>query len=326
VIVPCYNEAEGIDHCLQQLKASFIDGELNRFEFVFVDDHSADETPFKLLQAVGADTRIKMIRLSAQSGSHVACRAGLQHASGDVAVFMDADLQEGVALIFRALEAWREGYDVVYSIAEQRDRGGWIGQLEARLFYALLRRISQRGLLEDFRASAQLVDRKVIDFYCAYAPRRHNFTIWIAKHRFYSTYLFYMPSARKIGQSKWTFSKKLILAIDSLSDAGPAFILIWLVVGSILLLFGTLVAISGPVWFTSAVAGAAAAPRLGVLLGWTTLLAGLVLLALGTIGMYVWRIYEEMRNGPEYTVQWRKNVDSSVSNARLSVGLRRSSL
>jgi polyisoprenyl-phosphate glycosyltransferase len=281
------------------------------YEFVFVDDHSTDTTPDKLLEVGESVKNLKVIRLGSNSGSHVACRAGLNYCDGDVAVFLTADLQEGPELIPGMLRLWNEGIDVVSTIAEKRDRESFLSNAFAKLYYFLVKHTGDLGYVRDVRASPRLLDRKVIERYCSYAPRDVNMGLWILQQKFHMDYLGYIPNPRRHGVSKWSFMKRLELAKNTLLEITPAYLVSWSWVGATFIGIGVLQCLRMIVgeWSIGGVGGLAAL---------VLIVGGAILLGQGAIGTYMWRIYSDLRHGPEYNVQWSLNV----TDRRLAPGAR----
>jgi dolichol-phosphate mannosyltransferase len=312
LIIPCYNEAEGIADTVNQLLQTLKDDDRQSYEFVFVDDHSTDATPEILVAAAQSNSRVKVVRLGANCGSHVACRAGLAHCRGDVAVFLTADLQEGAELLERVLDEWRKGADVVCTVAESRARGSLMSEAFARLYYFLVSHTQRLQHLEDPRAHPRLMDRKAIDHYCRHAPRKHNLSTWVMQQQFQMAFVRYLPNERQFGRSKWTFAKRVALAVNTLLDLTPVLLTGWLFVGALLAglgLFVGLAAMTLYLWKASPVGLAA----LGAII---LFVAGLVLMGIGGLGVYVWRIYDGLRHGPEYAVQWTVNIPLSPPDSQ----------
>lgn len=304
IVMPCYNEAEGIQRTIETLAQQLPDTPRQRYEFVVVDDHSTDATPEILSRAARSEARLKVLRLGANCGSHVACRAGLEHCRGNVALFLTADLQEGPELVERVVAPWREGADVVCTIAESRVRGSLMSEAFARLYYFLVSRTQRLQHLEDPRAHPRLMDRKAIDHYCQHAPRNHNLSTWVMQQQFQMAFVRYQPNERRSGTSKWTFKKRLVLAINTLVDLTPWLLTGWWMLGTVMTGLGILGALG------AAALWAAGDVPVGLLVMVATLffVGGLVLMAIGVLGFYIWRIYDELRQGPEYTVQWSINL------------------
>jgi dolichol-phosphate mannosyltransferase len=312
IIIPCYNEEAGIERAIEVLRHELVDDESVNYEFIFIDDHSTDRTADRILALAEMIPNLKLVQLGSNCGSHVACRAGLDHCTGDVAIFLTADLQEGPDLALRLIETWRHGAEIVCTVAEGRDRGSLLSNAAAGLFYFFARRFDRLKHVEDPRAIPRLLGRKAIDHYCRFAPRNHNMVVWLLQQRFSLAYVHYTPAPRHHGHSKWTLHKRIQLAVNTYLDITTAFLTGWLPLGIALGVLGV-IAILGAV-LHALVAGAMSRADLALsLVGVVSLGTGLVLAALGMIGMYIWRIYDELRNGPEYTVQRLVNLQAGAA-------------
>jgi polyisoprenyl-phosphate glycosyltransferase len=320
IIVPCYNEEAGIERTIEDLRHELVDDETVSYEFILIDDHSTDRTSERILPLAELVPSLKLVQLGSNCGSHVACRAGLDHCTGDVAIFLTADLQEGPDLALRLINTWRHGAEIVCTVAEGRDRGGLLSNAAAGLFYFFTRRFDRLKHVENPKAIPRLLGRKAIDRYCRFAPRNHNMTVWLLQQRFKLAYVYYTPVPRLHGHSKWTLHKRIQLAVNTYLDITTAFLTGWLPLGIALGVLGVL-AILGAAVHALAARVMSLADLALFLSGAVGLGTGLVLAALGTIGTYIWRIYDELRNGPEYTVQRLVNLEpeqrSRTSSARL---------
>src|ERR1039458_195575 len=114
-VIPVYNEGSGIHLLVRRLKESLDTLDIS-WEVVLVDDHSSDKSPAVLREVCASNAGFRYIRLSRNSGSHIAILAGLEHSRGDCAVFMAADLQDPPELIPKMLDLWRQGYKTVWEI------------------------------------------------------------------------------------------------------------------------------------------------------------------------------------------------------------------
>ena len=321
VIVPCYREQLGIRNTVDTLLRILQPTERERYEFIFVDDHSDDDTPQILRDVCRRHQSVRAVRLGTNCGSGVSIRVGLEACAGDVAVVLMADLQEGPELVPTLLEKWREGADVVYSIPVSRERGSLFSNAAASLFYALIRRLGSLKPHQDYSAGTRLMDRKAIDYYCRYAPRGHNRSLWMQQQPFSAVYVPYNPPPRQFGKSKWTLRKKIKLAIDSILDVTPSFLTGWVVLGAVLLALGVFGWGALLVRLLLSPATLRETPDLlsvMLLVGASaTGVGGLLSMAAGSLGAYLWRIYAGLRNGPEYTVQWKANFGDDDPPSRL---------
>jgi dolichol-phosphate mannosyltransferase len=321
IVVPCYNEAAGLEETLGALATSFVDTPHETYEFVLVDDHSTDATPAILASACEREARVKMLRLGANVGSHIAYGAGLRACTGDVAALLTADLQEGPELIGPALEAWRRGADVVCAVAEGRDRGGIAAGFFARTFYVLLWGAPGLRHVEDPRSVPLLMDRAVVDRYAAYAPRHHNLFVWILQQRFHAATFRYTPRPRSRGASTWTLKKRLVLAADTLFDVRSTLLTMWLPIGAALAAAGCVAAVVAIVALARESPPCVLAATLTCAV--VAFVGGLILISIGAVGAYVWRIYEGLRHGPEYTIESSRNI---ARDPKATEGVARESL
>jgi len=142
LVVPCYKESETVERFVKAVDAAL---PRMKLEFVFVNDGSPDDTLMKLLGMSRTDPRLIIVDLSRNFGKEAAMTAGIDAAAGDVVVPMDADLQDPPELIHKFLEKWREGYDVVYGIREDRQSDTPTKRVTAGLFYRFFNRLSESG-------------------------------------------------------------------------------------------------------------------------------------------------------------------------------------
>ena len=300
VIVPFLNEREVIQTTYARTAEAL--SQL-RFELIFVDDGSQDDSPEMVAQICRSDERVRLVRLSRNFGHQVALSAGLDAATGDVAVFLDADLQDPPELIPEMLEIWRNGADVVTGVRRSRAGEPWSRMLVTSLFYRGLQRLSTVPLTPQ-AADFRLIDRKIIDQICNMAdcdPYLRGMVAWLG---FNQVKLPYDRDARLGGTPKYTLKKLTRLAMDGImafSD-GPmmAFVVMSIVFG----------------------AAGVACCLASLTFGMGCLFAGLVFgaiglqwLALGILGEYLTRIYRSLRGRPLYVVGSRSGFDVAESGA-----------
>lgn len=304
VVVAAYNEQGNLPLLYHRVKALDWGALGLEVEFVFVDDHSRDQTPAILRDLAQRDPRVKVLRFAKNFGSHKAFTAGLEHCTGDAAVILAADLQDPPETIPQLVEKWRAGAKVVWAVRGQREGVPLSDKLFARFYYGLMRRFAD---VQPPREGADflLVDRCVLDQLRASPEKNTSILLLIQWMGFPQDFITYTKAARHSGRSNWTFSKKLKLAIDSLAGFSYAPI-------RAASLMGVLFAVSG---FGYAIFVAARAIWWGSpVQGWPALMcvvliaAGAQLLILGVLGEYLWRTYEESRHRPRYIVEKRINL------------------
>lgn len=303
VVVAAYNEEGNLPLLYQRVTALDWSALGLEIEFIFVDDHSRDGTPRLLRELAARDPRVKVLRFSKNFGSHKAFTAGLEHATGDAAVILAADLQDPPETIPALLAKWRAGAKVVWAVRGEREGVPFTDKLFARFYYGLMRRFAD---VQPPREGADflLVDRSVLDQLRATPEKNTSILLLIQWMGFPQDFITYTKAARHSGRSNWTFSKKLKLAIDSLASFSYAPIRLASLIGVVFALTGfgyALFVAARAIWWGSPVQGWPA------LMCVVLITAGAQLLILGVLGEYLWRTYEESRHRPRYLVEERIN-------------------
>ena len=314
LVLPIYNEEAIIPELDRRLRAFLADvgsGVGDAWEVIFVNDGSKDRSPALLKELAAAEPRYKVLSLSRNFGHQMAITAGLDRASGDAVVVMDADLQDPPEVVRQMVARWREGFDVVFGVRSRRHGETAFKKLTAAIFYRLL-----RGMLGDSipvdAGDFRLMSRPVVLTLRA-LRERHRFVrglVWWVGFR--QTSVSYERPARFAGETKYPLRRMLRFAIDGITSFStvPLRMATWLGV------LAGLVALGGVGWaLYSKFFG-------GVVRGWTTImiLVGLgssaQLLMTGILGEYVGRIYEEVKRRPLYVVDSEINLSGADRNDR----------
>jgi glycosyltransferase involved in cell wall biosynthesis len=296
-VVPCYNEAANLASLLPVLMAA-LQAQVAQWEIILVDDGSRDATPL-VLAHWAQQPGVVAVQLSRNFGKEAALTAGLEAATGDVVVMMDADLQHPPGLIATFLQHWQAGADVVYAVRQSRANESRFKRVGVRWFYGLVNgadRFEVPAGAGDFR----LMDRAVVDAILS-LPERNRFMkglyAWVG---FDTVAVPYEPAARAHGQSHFNRLQLLRLGFDGLT----AFTTLPLRAVSTLGFMLALIAFVYGGYLTAKylVYG-------GDVSGWTTivvslmLFAGIQMVALGVVGEYVGRVFEEVKARPLYLVK-----------------------
>jgi glycosyltransferase involved in cell wall biosynthesis len=275
------------------------------FELVIVDDGSTDATHEILAELAAEDERVKVISLSRNFGHQTAITAAMDHADGDVVVMIDADLQDPPELIVTMLERWSEGCDVVYAARRQRVGETRFKLATARTFYRMLTHVAG-----DFR----LLDRRAVDALLSMRERNRylrGMTVWVG---FTQIAVPYDRDARFAGETKYTLRKMIRFSLDAIASFSHAPLQAATLVG---FLFAMAAFVCIPIAIGLRLAGQfipGFATEIIVIL----LLGGIQLMAIGVIGEYVGRIYDEVKRRPLYVVRGRRNLpDHSDDDDRL---------
>lgn len=318
IVVPCYNEDAVLPEMHRRLVAVLEQIEDLTFELIYTDDGSNDHTPDLLRELQASDARVRVVTLSRNFGHQLAVTAGLEHATGDALVIVDADLQDPPEVIPEMIARWHDGYQVVYGLRATRAGESRFKRWTAKAFYRLINVVSDIEIpldVGDFR----LLDRKVVDVLLA-MPERDRFlrgmVSWIG---FKQVAVIYDREPRRAGESKYPFMKMLRFAVDSVISFSfvPLRLAIWVGCGAILASFGGIVyALAIRLYTTTWVRGWASIFTAVLFLG------GVQLITLGIVGEYVGRIYAEVKLRPLYVVRERLGfVDEArrpeIQNTRL---------
>jgi len=305
IVVPFLNEEQNLPVLYERLR-SVMESQPEELEMLFVDDGSTDGSVPWLAEKTKTDSRVRLLRLSRNFGHQIAITAGLDHADGDAAVIMDADLQDPPEVIPELLAKWREGYEVVYAVRRSREGESWAKKLLAASFYRLFRALAKVDVPTD-AGDFRLVDRKVIDA-LKQVRELHRFmrglTSWVG---FSQVAVHYDRAARHAGVTKYPVWKSMRLAWDALTSfsASP---LRWMT-GA-----GVVVAAAGILHACYLVVSKLKDPE-RMVQGWATVVClilvvgGIQLLCMGLLGQYISRIFEEIKGRPLYFV--REEIGSS---------------
>jgi glycosyltransferase involved in cell wall biosynthesis len=308
VVAPVYNEEELIDEFVARATAAVADFD---FELILVNDGSADSTPQRLDAIAQRDPRVRVVHLSRNFGHQAALTAGLEHAVGDVVAMIDADLQDPPELIPEMVARWRDGSDIVYAVRREREGETAFKLGTASLFYKIFRKLAQVDL-EPNSGDFRLLDRTALDALLSMTERSRflrGMTVWIG---FSQTAISYERDARAAGETKYTLRKMLRFSLDAIASFSHLPLQIATYVG---LISATVAFIGIPVVIALHFAGSYL-PGFGSLTIVILLLGGIQLIALGVIGEYVGRIYDEVKHRPLYIVREERNRPSNGRGGR----------
>ena len=299
VVVPCYNEEAALHPFFDAITAIAHQMSDVQFEFLFIDDGSKDKTLEVLLELEKLDSRVKYISFSRNFGKEAGIYAGLENATGDFVVIMDADLQDPPALLPEMYHAvTKEGYDTVATRRVTRKGEPPIRSFFARMFYKLINKMSDVDIVDGAR-DFQMMSRKVVDAILSmkeYNRFSKGIFGWVG---FKKKWLEYENIERVAGETKWNFWKLFLYAIEGI----VAFSTVPLVLSSILGLLCCILAfimiiivIIRTLVFGDPTAGW---PSLVCII---LLLSGIQMLGIGIVGQYLAKTYLEAKNRPIYLI------------------------
>jgi glycosyltransferase involved in cell wall biosynthesis len=299
IVVPCYNEAEGIEETLKRLQHFCMGLENLTVELIFVDDGSKDQTRAMLKAFAAKDNRIRVIGFSRNFGHQIAVTAGIDAANGDAVVLIDADLQDPPEVIHEMIALWRAGYDVVYGTRTERQGESAFKLATARAFYRLLNRLSDVPIPLD-TGDFRLMSRPVVDTLKSMPERDRFVRGMVSWAGFRQVAVPYKRAERFAGDSKYPLSKMVRFATDGLLSFSSKPLQLSVGLGmacALLALTGIVYALTlrlfTDIWVE----------------GWTAMMiavlfiGGVQLICVGILGEYVGRIYNEVKQRPLYVVQ-----------------------
>jgi glycosyltransferase involved in cell wall biosynthesis len=299
VVVPAYNEGEGLRAFHARLGAVLDGLDALDASVLYIDDGSRDDTWSVIAQLAAADPRVTGVRLARNFGKELALTAGLDHADADAVVVIDADLQDPPELIPQFVARWREGFDTVFGTRLERDGESWFKRFTAHAFYRVMERVSATPIPRD-TGDFRLLSRRTVDA-LRQLRERHRFMkglfAWVGYRQ---VALPYHRDARHAGRSKFNYWKLWNFALEGITSFSTAPLRIATYVG----VLSAFAAFAAGVWIVlktllwgDPVAGY---PSLMVAM---LFLGGVQLMALGIIGEYLGRLYMESKGRPLYLVE-----------------------
>jgi glycosyltransferase involved in cell wall biosynthesis len=305
IIIPVYYNEQNIPFLFEKLSEEILSNPNYDYELIFVDDGSGDNSYGELLKLQKQHSKVKIIKLSRNFGSHTAILAGLTNATGDCATIISADLQDPPEIINRMFEKWMEGNKVVLAVREDREES-YTQKLFSNTYYKLMKRYALPNMPEG-GFDCFLIDRKIVDILKSMEEKNTTLMGQILWAGFKTEKIYYVRKEREIGKSRWTLAKKIKLFIDSFLAFSYAPIRFMSFIGVIMSLLSF---ISGAYLIVNKLVN-------GVnVQGWTSLMvlflfvAGIQMIMLGIIGEYLWRNMDESRKRPVFIIDEKVGFDN----------------
>ena len=313
IIVPCYNEKEVILETNKRLRDELekIYNQYNlKYELIYVNDGSKDNT-LRLLQLQEEEHnsnskyhgKIVVLSLSRNFGHQSALSAGLFHAKGDAIVSIDADLQDPPEVICKMIEKWQEGVDVVYGARVSREGESFFKLMTAKIFYRLVRYLTQTDIPVD-AGDFRLMSRQALDIFNS-MPEGNRFIRgmipWIGLKQ---EPVFYERAARFAGTTKYPFRKMLKLAFDGITSFSSTPLKLSYYMGFFVAGFAIIYALY--IIFFALV-------YKFPIVGWSSLMVTILfigavqLIAIGILGEYLGRVYDEVKKRPLFIVDKKES-------------------
>ena len=297
LVIPFYNEGDTVLDFFKQIFPVVDSIKQYNFEFICVDDGSSDDTFANLLKI--KDARVNIIQLSRNFRKEAALTAGIDFATGDAVIPIDADLQDPPELIAAMLQKWEEGFEVVLAKRKSRSTDSWLKRNSAKCFYKI------HNYLADFKipdnvGDFRLMDRVVVDA-LKKLPERQRFMkglfAWVG---FKSTIVEYDRQMRISGKTKWNKWKLWNFALDGITSFSTLPLRIWSYLG---VLFALIAFFYGSWIILRTFINGVDLPGYASLFVAVLFIGGIQLIGIGVLGEYLGRIYQETKQRPIYVVR-----------------------
>jgi dolichol-phosphate mannosyltransferase len=309
-VVPIYNEEETLPELERRLGAVLdqLDGEA---EVIFVDDGSFDRSADLIDDLNARDPRFKVVRFTRNFGHQIAITAGLDYASGDATIVMDGDLQDPPELVTELIERWREGYEIVYALRVDRGPEPVFRRWVTKLSYRLLHRLANIDLppgAGDFR----LVDRRALDQFRRLRESNRYVRGLFAWTGFRHIGIPHTRGARYAGRTKYSFAKLITLGVDGALGFSRAPLRFVVILGFL---------VSGGAFLLGLLAIGLRLAEIRVVPGWASVIvvvsifSGVQLIVTGMVGVYVGRIYEEVKGRPLYVLRETRGFEAEPASS-----------
>ncbi|MBP2002506.1 dolichol-phosphate mannosyltransferase [Paenibacillus shirakamiensis] len=306
IIIPMYNEEAVIQETYRRIK-KVMSTTGDTYELIFVNDGSKDQSAEMIKDYSCWDETVRLIDFSRNFGHQIAVTAGMDYASGEAVVIIDADLQDPPELILQMIAKWKEGYEVVYAKRIKRSGETFFKKTSASLFYRVLRATTEIDIPVD-TGDFRLMDRKVVEE-MKRLPEKNRFVrglvSWVG---FRQTPVEYERDERLAGETKYPLKKMIKLSLDGIMSFSYKPLKLAGYLGMALSAFGFvyLLYVLYLAIFTHATSKGWPS-----LVGITLIFDGAVLIMLGVLGEYIGRIYDETKGRPLYIVRETQGLADS---------------
>ncbi|MCL2407713.1 MAG: glycosyltransferase family 2 protein [Defluviitaleaceae bacterium] len=303
VVIPVYFEEEVLPQTYERLTSILRSGGY-RYELIFVDDGSLDKTPEILQKLTASDNCIKTIRFSRNFGQMAAITAGLHLSSGDAVICIDADLQDPPELIPQMIEAWQNGYDVVYGKRLKRKGESLFKKITAKMHYRLLKRMTNVDIQLD-TGEFRLISRKVCNAINALPEQNRYVRGLVSWAGFSQTSIEYVRDERFAGETKYPLRKMVELSLNGMASFSKKPLRFAFYMGIFTFFLSCVLCISSlvvgfQIW----------------MLPVTILffLMSFLFVSIGIMGEYIGRIYDEARGRPNYIIESTNGFSPNENN------------
>ena len=298
IIIPAYNEEESIPLLYKRINKVIENMKGYEFEILFINDGSKDKTIEIIKNLRKNDNRICYVDLSRNFGKEIAMIAGIDHATGDCVIFMDADLQDPPELIPELVMYWEEGYDDVYAKRKSRKGESWLKKFTSKMYYTILQHLTKVEIQKD-TGDFRLLDRRCVNAIKKLRESQRNTKSMFSWIGYKKKEVLYDRDSRIAGKTKWNYIKLMDLAIDGITSftTSPLRAATFIAIPTFMVLFIYFAYVITKCFFIHQPIQAFQAIILLILF-----FSGVQILLFGIMGEYLGRIFNETKNRPLYLV------------------------
>ena len=298
IIIPAYNEEEALPALIERITKFADDTKDYDFEFLFVNDGSKDRTIELIKEYREKDKRVCYVDFARNFGKETAMKAGIDYATGDAVVFLDADLQDPPEVITEMIKYWEEGYDDVYAQRNSRKGETWMKKFTSKMYYKVLQDLTNVPIQKD-TGDFRLLDRRCVNALKVMKESQRNSKSMFSWIGYKKKAIFYDRDPRVAGKTKWNYSKLINLAIDGITSftTSPLRISTFIAIPTFLILFVYFIYVIAKSFIVHQPIQAFQATILLILF-----FSGIQIMLFGIVGEYLGRIFNETKNRPLYLV------------------------
>ena len=298
IIIPAYNEEESLPMLYERLNKLMEEMSNYEFEILFVNDGSKDKTIDIIKNLREKDKRICYVDFARNFGKEIAMIAGLDYATGDCVVFMDADLQDPPELIPELVKYWEEGYDDVYAKRRSRKGETWLKKFTSKMYYRVLQHLTKVEIQED-TGDFRLLDRRCVNALKKLRESQRNTKSMFSWIGYKKKEVLYDRDPRVAGSTKWNYGKLIDLAIDGITSftTSPLRLATFIAIPTFIVLFIYFIYVIAKTFVVHEAIQAFQAIILLILF-----FSGIQILLFGILGEYLGRIFNESKHRPLYLV------------------------
>ena len=304
IVSPVYGAEKIVDELVRRIEEE-VSKITPRYEIILVEDCSPDDSWEAITRVAATNKNVKAVRFSRNFGQHVAIKSGLEIASGDCAIVMDCDLQDDPVYIHELVKKWQEGNETVFTYKEKRSHS-FFKNFTARLFNVFFNYLvdKESGKSDKNVGSYSLVSRKVIDAFMKNNDYRFHYLMVLRWLGFKQAYVKIEHRERFEGKSSYSFRKLLDHAIVAIVYQSDKLLRLSIYLGFLM----SFLSVAFVIWviiqyFTS-----------GLLQGWASTMVllsfstGVILIAIGVMGLYIGKMFEQVKNRPQYVIDKKLNL------------------